>query len=118
MPLNRQEKRWHRLGLPLNRRTLSQWVITTSERFLAPLFDMLHDKLLSETVLHADETPVQALASEKVIITVGSRALYRNLSVRLYYIIMMNRGQNQLLKIFCLDSKATFIVMAIALIQT
>lgn len=65
IPLNRQEKRWQRLGLPLTRRTLSQWIITSSERYLSPLFDLLHKKLLKEKSLHADETPVKVLESEK-----------------------------------------------------
>lgn len=65
VPLNRQEKKWQRMGIPLTRRTLSQWVITASESYLAPLFDLLHEKLLEEEVLMADETPVKSLASNK-----------------------------------------------------
>lgn len=61
VPLNRQEREWKQLGLPLSRATLANWVIISSNEYLKPLWDYMHGLLLKEACLHADETPVQVL---------------------------------------------------------
>lgn len=64
VPLYRQEKDWKQMGFPLSRATLSNWIIKTSEEWLNPVLGKLHEELLKEKYLHADETPVQVLNEE------------------------------------------------------
>lgn len=61
MPLNRQEREWKQLGMPLSRATLANWIIIASKEYLVPLCDYMRTILLKEPCLHADETPVQVL---------------------------------------------------------
>jgi len=64
VPLYRQEKDWKQMGFPISRGTLSNWIIKTSQEWLMPVVDKLHEELLKEQYLHADETPVQVLNEE------------------------------------------------------
>lgn len=52
------------MGFPLSRATLSNWIIKTSEEWLIPVVEKLHEELLKEKYLHADETPVQVSNEE------------------------------------------------------
>lgn len=61
VPLNRQEREWKQLGLPLSRATLANWIIISSNEYMKPLQNYMHGLLLKEPYLHADETPVQVL---------------------------------------------------------
>lgn len=61
LPLYRQEQEWKRLGLPLHRATLANWIMKVSEEWFAPIYNYMHQLLLKEPCLHADETPVQVL---------------------------------------------------------
>ena len=49
----------------LSRATLANWVIRASEDWLMPVVDRLHMYLLRQSVIHADETPVQVLNEKK-----------------------------------------------------
>ena len=60
-PLYRQEQELNRQGIPLNRQTMSNWLVWASEHLLAPVYDQLHKELLTRDVLHADETTLQVL---------------------------------------------------------
>lgn len=62
LPLYRQDKIFGRAGLAIARSTLGQWVGQTGVR-LQPLVDALREAVLNQGVIHADETPVQMLAS-------------------------------------------------------
>ena len=64
-PLYRQEQEWNRRGLKLSRQTMSNWLLTCSERYLRPVYEELHRQLLNSEILHADETPVQVLHEGK-----------------------------------------------------
>ena len=61
VPLYRQEKQWQQLGIKISRATLANWIILAAGQWLAPVVKKLHEYLLEETVIHADETPVQVL---------------------------------------------------------
>lgn len=61
MPLYRQEKEWQTLGVDLSRATMANWIIASSRDWLVPLVDVMHQKLLAERYLHADETPIQVM---------------------------------------------------------
>lgn len=60
-PLYRQEQDWRRNGVALSRQTMANWVIRCAEDWLVPLYDRMREKLLSQQVLHCDESMVQVL---------------------------------------------------------
>ena len=60
LPLYRQEAIFGRAGLAIARSTLGAWVGRCGVQ-LQPLVDALKAKILSHSVVHADETPVQML---------------------------------------------------------
>ena len=64
LPLYRQEKEWKTLGVNLSRATMANWILAASRDWLVPLVDLMHQKLLQEKYLHADETPVQVMNEE------------------------------------------------------
>ena len=49
------------MGLDLSRTTMANWIIYSSEHWLKPLTDRMHEILLESKHAHADETPVQVL---------------------------------------------------------
>jgi transposase len=61
MPLYRQEQQLARLGVALSRQTLANWMIHGADRWLSPLFARMHQQLLAQKILHADETTLQVL---------------------------------------------------------
>jgi transposase len=65
LPLYRQENIFARAGLPIARSTLADWVGRCGVA-LQPLVDALRDTLVTHSVLHADETPVQMLSPGKM----------------------------------------------------
>jgi len=65
LPFYRQEKGWAEVGLQVPRRTLSNWFITCTEKWLKPIWEKLKDHLLREELLHADETYYKVLSSDK-----------------------------------------------------
>jgi transposase len=60
LPLYRQEAIFGRAGLAIPRSTLGAWVGSCGVQ-LQPLVDALKVQILSHSVIHADETPVQML---------------------------------------------------------
>ena len=60
LPLYRQERIFGRAGVEIPRSTLAQWVGICGVQ-LQPLVDALKTKILSHSVVHADETPVEML---------------------------------------------------------
>ena len=58
VPLYRQEQEFERYGLHISRQNMENWTIQCADRYLAVLYDYLHEKLYSYHVLQADETPV------------------------------------------------------------
>jgi len=61
LPLYRQEQYWANLGVELSRQTLANWMVQGAERWLYPMYDRMHEHLLKEDILHADETSLQVL---------------------------------------------------------
>ena len=59
VPLYRQEEQWRKLGLPVPRAVLANWVIIPAQEWLFPLVQRMRTLLLAEPCIHADETPVQ-----------------------------------------------------------
>ena len=58
VPLYRQEQEFERCGLHISRQNMANWTIQCADRYLAALYDHLHEKLYGYHVLQADETPV------------------------------------------------------------
>lgn len=58
VPLYRQEQEFERYGLHISRQNMANWTIQCADRYLAILYDYLHQKLYGYHVLQADETPV------------------------------------------------------------
>jgi transposase len=65
LPFYRQEKEWLNYGLRVPRRTLANWFITSTEKWLKPIWQKLKEHLLAEELLHADETYYKVLSSDK-----------------------------------------------------
>lgn len=64
VPLYRQEQEWSRVGIPLSRQTMSNWLLKCTEDYLTPVYNVLKAQLMQHTVLHADETTLQVLHEE------------------------------------------------------
>ena len=58
VPLYRQEQEFERYGLHISRQNMVNWTIQCADRYLAVLYDYLHEKMYGYHVLQADETPV------------------------------------------------------------
>lgn len=61
MPLYRQEQQFARLGVLLSRQTLANWMIYGADQWLRLLYERMHEHLLQQDILHADETTLQVL---------------------------------------------------------
>lgn len=59
MPFARLEKEFERYGITITRANMANWTIQCADRYLAVLYDYLHEKLLASHVIQADETPVK-----------------------------------------------------------
>jgi len=61
LPLYRQEQEWEQLGIRLSRQTQSNWLLAVSEKYLQPMKERMHQRLLERDILFADETRLQVL---------------------------------------------------------
>ena len=61
MPLYRLEKGFAYDGVCISRQNMANWVIQCSELYLEAIYIRLKEQLLTESVLHADETTFQIL---------------------------------------------------------
>ncbi len=64
LPLYRQEQMFKQFDIDLNRKTLAEWMMK-SAHLLEPLYQRLKIRLLEQTVIQADETPVQVIKEDK-----------------------------------------------------
>ena len=63
VPLFRQEQYWHSQGIKLNRNTLANWIIRSSLWF-KPVWDYMKAIMLSQHIIHADETELRVLKND------------------------------------------------------
>ena len=63
LPYARQSVRFESIGCPISRQNLSRWQIQTTG-LLSPLVQLIEGHLLSQSVLHIDETTLQVLEEE------------------------------------------------------
>lgn len=62
LPEYRQEKEWERLGFPLSRQTMSNWILRVDKDYLQPMTAYMLKTLKHESIiLNCDETPVKVL---------------------------------------------------------
>jgi transposase/uncharacterized coiled-coil protein SlyX len=61
MPLYRQEQQLSRLGIDLSRQTMANWLLGVADPWLKVIYDRMHEHLLKQNILHADETTLQVL---------------------------------------------------------
>ena len=64
LPLYRQESMFKQYAIALNRKTMSEWMVKSSHLF-KPLIERLHQLLLEQPVIHADETPLKVIKEDK-----------------------------------------------------
>ncbi len=64
VPLYRQEQQFKNFGLDLSRQTLANWMLHGSNDWLSIIYNRMHEHLIQENILHADETSVQVLHEE------------------------------------------------------
>lgn len=64
MPLYRQERAMQDAGVPIRRNILANWMILSSEYLTLP-WERMRKELLTQSVIHADETPVRVLHNAK-----------------------------------------------------
>lgn len=64
LPLYRQEAMFKQYGIELNRQTMSRWMLKVSDR-LRPLYGRMHELLLKQPALWADETTLNVLNVDK-----------------------------------------------------
>jgi transposase len=61
LPLYRREKALERQGVYSNRQNMANWAIKVCQDWLEPIYERLKRHLLSQNVLHSDDTGVQVL---------------------------------------------------------
>lgn len=64
LPLYRQEAMWSRLGVQMDRGTLSTWMVKAGE-LLHPIVTLLKEDIIRDGIVHCDETPHQVLDKEQ-----------------------------------------------------
>ena len=58
VPLNRTEQEFKQSGVNISRQTMSSWIITAAD-ILQPLYNFMQKNLVFQSIIHADETPLQ-----------------------------------------------------------
>ncbi|MDP4537592.1 IS66 family transposase [Alkalimonas collagenimarina] len=64
LPLYRQEAMFKQFGADISRQNMSRWLVAVSQK-LELLYQRMHDLLLQQPVLWADETTLKVIQSEK-----------------------------------------------------
>jgi len=64
-PLYRQEPQFARLGVPLGRATMAIWMIQIGGVHVVPIINLLREWMLTDPLIHCDETRLQVLKSDK-----------------------------------------------------
>jgi transposase len=65
VPLYRQEPQFARIGVPLGRATMAGWMIQLGGVHVVPIINLLHELMLTDPLIHCDETRLQVLKSDK-----------------------------------------------------
>ena len=90
LPLYRIEEGFSRNGVNISRQVMAGWIIRCSEKYLAPMYGCLKERLLEYPVTQSDETPVEVIqdgrgaGSTSYMWVHRSGELYREKQVVLY----------------------------------
>ena len=90
VPLYRQEQEFERYGLHISRQNMANWTIQCADRYLAILYDYLHEQMYGYHVLQADETPVlvnkdgRSAGTKSFMWVYRTGRMYRNRQIVLY----------------------------------
>ena len=52
LPLYRQEQEFQRMGVPISRQTMANWVIAAYQRWFSEFFQLLRRELLALSLIH------------------------------------------------------------------
>ena len=97
VPNYRQEEDWARMGLPITRKEISNWHIKASQYYLEPLYNLLRERLLTQPLLHADETSYRVLESD-------SHLTY-------YWTFLSGKAENQAITLYHHDQRRSGLVV-------
>ena len=61
VPIYRLEKILYNTGIKINRALLSKWIIDGAHLYIKGLYNLMHEELLKNSIIHADETSLQVL---------------------------------------------------------
>ena len=61
LPLYRTWQEFSRNGVNISRQVMAGWIIRCCERYLAPMYASLKERLLEYPVTQSDETPVEVI---------------------------------------------------------
>lgn len=61
MPLARQEREFARYNLNLSTKTMANWIINCSDRYLSPIYERMKEEFLKSRYAHCDETRIQVI---------------------------------------------------------
>tara|TARA_R110000765_G_scaffold423900_1_gene533519 strand:- start:69 stop:1565 length:1497 start_codon:yes stop_codon:yes gene_type:complete len=64
LPLYRQEAMFKQYGIELSRKTMADWMLKCAD-LLTPLYDRLHELILKQGVIAADETTLKVVSEDK-----------------------------------------------------
>lgn len=64
LPLYRQEAMFKQYGIELSRKTMADWMLKCAD-LLTPLYDRLHELILNQPVIAADETTLKVVSEDK-----------------------------------------------------
>lgn len=64
LPLYRQEQEFARMGVPISRQTMANWILYGYRHWFSELFQALRKELIRNEILHADETSLTVLREE------------------------------------------------------
>jgi transposase len=64
LPLYRQEQELGRIGIHISRQTMANWIIYAATHWLMPIYILLHAELLTNDILHADESSLQVIKED------------------------------------------------------
>lgn len=64
LPLYRQEQELQRIGVHISRQTMANWIIYAAKNYFTEIFKLLVAQLVSNDILHADETTVQVIKED------------------------------------------------------
>jgi len=65
LPIHRVNQQLGRQGVEIGTGTLGSWVNTVGAQKVVPLINLMHEELLTASLVQMDETPLQVLKSEK-----------------------------------------------------